>query len=151
MIVPRPAKALLRALLLVLFLLGIRLFYLGPFGIRPGDERMLARLSTTNGSTFVVMACRNESCIEAYTVHLYRVDADGRTAKYLLAFEDSYWWGCSLHLSADGRGVEVRAGGQLAGRYSFDKGSMIWVDHLAPQDGEWDQSGHIQKLLSAMK
>lgn len=148
-------KTLLKALLPIALLLGlatgIRLFHLGPFGIRPGDERLLARLALTNGSTFVVMTRRNEDLIEAYTVRLYSIDAKGRTAQYLLAFEDSYWWGCSLRLSRDGREVEVRAEGRLEARYSFDKRSVIWEDHLPPQDGEWDQSGHVQKLLAAMK
>lgn len=146
------AKVSVIALSSVLFLLGlatgIRLLYLGPLGIRAGDERVLARLTITNGLTFVVVAHRNESAIEAYTVHLYRVNDDGRTAKYLLAFEDSYWWRCSLHLSHDGREVEVSWAGQLAARYSFDKESVIWADHVAPQHGELDQSGRVQQLLA---
>jgi hypothetical protein len=146
-----PVKALLSALFVLGLAAGIRLLCLGPFGIRPADERVLAQLTTTNGPTFVVVAHRNESAIEAYTVHLYRINDDGRTAKYLVAFEDSYWWDCSLHLSHDGREVEVSWAGQLAARYSFDKQSVIWADHVAPQDGEWDQSGRVQKLVATMK
>ena len=62
-----PSVSLLKILLPVAVLLGIatgiRLFYLGPFGIRTGDERILALLTLTNGSTFVVVARRNDNPI----------------------------------------------------------------------------------------
>jgi hypothetical protein len=112
---------------------------------------VLARLNLTNGSTCVVVTRRNEDLIEAYTVNLYWISDDGRTTRYLLAFKDSYWWGCSLRVSRDGREVEVRADGELAARYSVDKREVVWVDGLPPPRVNWDQSGHVQELLLRVK
>jgi|SRR5215471_11727119 len=148
-------KRLLKPIWLVAVLLllgtGIRLFHLGPFGIRPGDERVLTRLTLTNGATFAVVARRNDNIIEAYTVNLYRIDADGTTTWYLLGFKDSYWWKCSLRLSADRQVIQVRADGQAVARYSFDRGFVTWIDGLPAQSGWQDNSGHVQKLLAALK
>ena len=144
-------KPVLVLTVLLLAVIGIRMFHLGPFGIRLGDERVLAQLTFTNGPTFAVVARRNDNLVEAYTVKLYRLDANGLTTQYLLGFEDSYWWACSLRLSGNRRDIEVRADGASAARYSLDKGFVTWVDGLPPQEGGTDNSGHIQKLLAELK
>src|SRR5205807_10590244 len=103
----RPLKALLVVAAVLLPAMGLRLFHLGPLGIRPGNERVLARLTLTNGSTFAVVALRNRDLLEAYTVNLYRLDRNGGTQRYLLGFEESYWWGCALRLSNNQREIEI--------------------------------------------
>ena len=147
----RSLKTVLVAGVLLLLATGLRLFHLGPLGIRPGNERVLARLTLTNGSTFAVVARRNDNLIEAYTVNLYRLDTNGVTVRYLLGFEDSYWWGCVLRLSANQREIEVRADGQPTARYSLDDVLVTWVDGLPPPRGWTDNSGHVEKMLTALK
>jgi hypothetical protein len=99
------------------FLTAIRLVHLGPFKVRRGDNVVLARLSTTNGGEFIVIAHRTQSVTEPYEVTLYRVEPDRRTFSYYLSFEDSYWWSCSLASNTTSGDIEIRANSRLAARY----------------------------------
>src|ERR1051325_7422727 len=102
---------------IIVLLGGIRLLYLGPFGIRPGDNVLLAHSALGDRCDFYAIGRRTEYVTEPWGVTLYKVESDHRTSHYYLAFEDSYWWGCSIRSNDISHEVEIQANGKVTARY----------------------------------
>ncbi|HSU57103.1 MAG TPA: hypothetical protein VLT36_23885 [Candidatus Dormibacteraeota bacterium] len=136
---------------LAMLLSGIWLFHLGPFSIHPGDNLLLAHLSFTNGPEFFVIGHRNESAVEPYTINLYKVETDRRTSRYLMAFEDSYWWGCSIKSNTASGEIEIRAGGGVAARYLPGKDLLMSESLKVAQPAHSVHFGELQDLLKRSK
>ena len=132
-------------------LLGIRLFHLGPLGIRPGDDIFLAKLVSTNGPQFFVMGHRTPSVTEPYEVTLYKVEPDHKTFSYYLAFEDSYWWGCSIRSNVASGDVEIQADGGLTARYVPSKDLVISDAYKVPIQAKAAEYAELQVLLGRSK
>jgi len=136
---------------LALLVIGIRLFHLGPFRIHPGDNLLLAHLSFTNGPEFFVIGHRNESAGEPYTVNLYKVETDWQTSRYLMAFEDSYWWGCSINSNTTSGEIEIRADGEVAARYLPAKDLVMSDSFKVAQPAHSVHFWELEELLKASK
>jgi hypothetical protein len=133
------------------FLFGVRLFHLGPLGIRPGDDIFLAQLLFTNGPQFFVIGHRTQFLTEPYEVTLYKVEPDHKTFSYYLAFEDSYWWACSIRSNSVSGDVEIRADGCLTARYIPGKDLVISDAYKVPIPARKAEYGQLQLLLALSK
>ncbi len=133
------------------FLLGIRLFHLGPLGVRPGDNVLLAQLLSTNGPQFFVIGHRTEFVTEPWEVTLYKVEPDQKTFSYYLAFEDSYWWGCSISSNSYSGEVEIRSDGGLTARYIPTKDLVISDAYKVPMQARHADYAELQALLGRSK
>jgi hypothetical protein len=128
------------------------LAHFGPLGVRAGDDVMCSELIQTNGPNFCIIAHRTGELIDAYHVFLYRIEQNGETYKYVLGYEDSFWWGSSLLPSEAGHEIEIRAFGKLVARYVFDTGSVMCVgENYPPEHGQKISNDAVQKLLSRQK
>jgi len=136
---------------LAVLLIEIRLFHLGPFRIHPGDNILLAHLSLTNGPEFFVIGHRNESTAEPYMVNLYRVETDRRTFQYSMAFEDSFWWGCSIRSNTVSGEIEIRADGGVAARYLPAKDLVMSESYKVAQPAQSIHVWELEKLLKTSK
>jgi len=132
-------------------LLAIRLFHLGPFGIRPGDDILLARLSSINGPSFFVIGHRTKFATEPYEVTLYKIGPSNRVSSYYLAFEDSYWWGCSIKSNRKSGEIEIRADGAVSARYVPVKDVVVSDAYRIPISARAADYAQVQKLISASK
>ena len=130
---------------------GILLFHLGPFGVRPGDNIFLAQLLSTNGPQFFVIGHRTESVTEPYEVTLYKVERDHKTFSYYLAFEDSYWWGCSVRSNTTSGEIEIRADGGLTARYIPSKDLVTSDAYKVPIQARAGDYAELQTLLARSK
>jgi len=116
----------------IVLLLAVGLWRLGPPGIRQGDDLLLATLSDSDGARFYVIAHRTDHLIDAYEVTLYRVTLGKDAWSYYLAFEDGFWWGCTLGWSKGRKELEIRANGTIAARYIPEKDEIISHAYRVP-------------------
>ncbi|HEX5219554.1 MAG TPA: hypothetical protein VFZ59_08290 [Verrucomicrobiae bacterium] len=133
-------------------LVGLRLFHLGPFGIRAGDEVVLARFAATNGVRLCVVARRTESIGEPYVVRLYRTEASGEVFMYYMGYEDSYWWACSIRPTADPRVLHIRADGSVAAIFRLNDNSLIFPNdyyNYGTQTGRMAESNTVPFVVHA--
>ena len=114
--------------ILVILVIGVRLFHLGPFGIHSGDEVLLAHLKAANGVEFFVVGQRNEELIKAWSVNLYRIDSDDVGYVYYLEHKSSYYWCCSLRENRDTGEIDIWADGQRGARYLPSRNEVMLLD-----------------------
>jgi hypothetical protein len=132
--------------------LGLRLFHLGPFGIRPGDDILLSRMTLANGAQLFVVGHRTAHFIDAYEVTLYRVEANGDAFRYYLGHEESYWWACSIRPATSSGAIEIRADGQVVARYRPHEDVVLITDgHHPPQQATSIKGDSVRRLLSRAK
>ena len=132
-------------------LLGIRLFHVGPFGVNPGDNILLARLSLTTGPTFYVVAHRTTYTTEPYEVTLYKIEQGSNASSYYLSFEDSYWWNCSIRSNGSSGEIEIRADGAISARYLPAKDLVISPACKTPIAARSVNYGDVQQILTNSK
>jgi hypothetical protein len=105
----------------------------------------------TNGPEFFVIGHRTDSLTEPYEVTLYKVEPDHRTSSYYLAFEDSYWWGCSIRSNSVSGEIEIRADGGLCARYLPKKDLVISDAYKVPIQAASADYADLQRLLANSK
>jgi len=133
---------------LVVVILTVTLFHLGPLNIRPGDRFVLAHLSLKGGTEFFAVGHRTEFLTEPYEVTLYKVEPDRSTSLYYLAFEDSYWWNCSIRSNELSREIEVRADGGVVARYLPGKNLVISDAYKVPSPAYEVKYWQLEQLLA---
>jgi hypothetical protein len=124
----RSVKAALLSASVIGLLLGLRLFHLGPFGIRAGDDVVLARHKTADGVRFCIIAHRTENIGEPYSVTLYRTEPSGAVFSYWMGYEDSFWWGCSIRATDNPRVLQVLVYGSVNAVYNLEAGTLRFLD-----------------------
>jgi hypothetical protein len=132
-------------------LVGLRLFHLGPFGIRPGDDITLAQARLTNGDQLFVVAHRTQSVAEPYEVTLYRLEATGEAVQYWMGYEDSYWWACSIRPTTNSSVLQIRADGSPAAFYSLPEATLTLADnyyHYGVQTGRRVPVGAVPLIIA---
>ena len=135
----------------VTLLLGLCVFHLGPFGIRPGDDIVLGSAPLTNGGRLFVVAHRTHDLVEAYEVTLYRVERSGEIFTYWMGYEESYWWACSIRPVDDFSVLQIRADGAVAALYTVPDHSLTFPDdhyHYGVQTGRIADSNAVPSVVA---
>lgn len=150
----RLCKIAATLLLVIALLLGVRLFHLGPFGVRPGDDVVLARFTVKNGVRLFIVAHRTRSVIEPYEVTLYRTEKNGDVFTYWMGYEDSFWWACSIRPSDSPSDLHIRADGFVAAIYHVEDHSLTFVSdhhHYGVQTGRAAESNAVPLVVAQME
>ena len=150
----RPFKIAAILLLVIGLPLGVRLIHLGPFGIHPGDDVVLARFTATNGFRLCVIAHRTQSATEPYEVTLYRTETNGDVFTYWMGYEDSFWWACSIRSTDSPSILHIRAVGSVAAVYRVDDHSLTFPDdyyHYGVQTGRSATNNAIPLVVAQME
>jgi hypothetical protein len=145
------SKTVIILAVVLALLFGLRLFQLGPFGIRAGDDLVLARTTLAGGARLFVVAHRTESIAEPYEVTLYRVEPDDKVFLYWMGYEDSFWWGCSIRSDQDASLLQIRADGSVAAYYKVQDQSLTFPDdryHYGVQTGRKAESNTVPVVLA---
>jgi hypothetical protein len=112
-------------------LIGLPVFHLGPsLHLRKGGQVMHSTV-LPDGSRLILAQKANENWIEAFTVSLYRVYPDGKVHRWLIGFEESYWWLGRLRARTSNV-VEIQSLGFSLCRYDLTTGLLTWNDNYHP-------------------
>jgi len=133
---------------MMIAIVSLRIWYLGPFGIHPGDLRVRAQMAQPSGERFFVVARRTERLVDAYEVFLCKVETNGEMFKYQLASDDSFWWRCSLRPTAQKNEVEIHLNSQLIGKYSYSQDAVVKARGKIPIYATKTSSAALEKALS---
>ena len=147
----RALKWTLIPALVVGLLLGLRLFHLGPFGIHPGDDVVLARFALTNGTRLCVIAHRTENIGEPYEVTLYRTEITGLVFTYWMGYEDSFWWGCSITHADSPSVLHINVYGSKAAVYNVQDETLSFLNdhyHYGVQTGRLAKIEEVPSAIS---
>jgi hypothetical protein len=143
--------SILGLVLVVGLVVGLRLFHVGPFGIRPGDNVVLARSTLASGARLCVVAHRTQSLTEPFEVTLYRTEASGKVFTYSMGYEDSFWWNCSIRPSTIPSVLHIRALGSVAAVYDEHDRSLKFPDdyyHFGVQTGLYVASDYLPSVVT---
>ena len=131
---------------LLLGLFVISLVWLGPIGMKIGEERILARQDLLDGDKLFVVTFRTKSLGEPYLVRLYRVEPSGKVAVNFLEYEEGYWWGCSLRPTIDGGKIIITALGTEYGTYDTTNRLVVWNDKNRPTSTSFEADAANESL-----
>ena len=112
-------------------ILGLLVFHLGPSLHLSQSEKVLDSMKLQDGSRLLLAQKANKDLFEAYTVILYRVNADGKVEKCLIGFEESYWWLASLKPKNE-KLIDVRSLGVSLCTYNLETKTLTWNDNSYP-------------------
>jgi len=147
-------QAVLAAALVVVCLVCFivaRLLLLGPYGIKPGDVVISARTRFADNSEFVILSQRTPFVTEPYEVTLFRVQPNHETSSYYLAFEDPYWWNCTIRSNEAAGTVEIRVGSAIVATYLPADDSIKSRAYGIPIKARCVQYSELQQLISAAR
>jgi hypothetical protein len=136
---------------LVVMLSCLRLLHMGPRKLKPGDNVLLAKLLSGNGPTFLVIGHRTQYATEPFEVVLYKIGLDKRISSYYLAFEESFWWNCSIKSNLRSGEIEIRADGCVVARYLPSVDQVVSTAYKIPIGPQSVPSSELDKLLSSVK
>jgi hypothetical protein len=109
----------------------VLLFHLGPSLCLNEKERVRDTLKLKDGSKMFLAQKPNGNWGEPFSVYVYRVLPDGRVARCLVGYEESYWWFAKLRMKSTNV-VDIRACGQSVCNYDLNGWTLTWNDNSYP-------------------
>jgi len=102
-------------------------------------------LALRDGSDLMLIAMRNDSVSEAYTVMLFRRFNDGTWEAIQIAFEDSYWWNARMTPDRVDGGIGLTHLWSSVGVYDPISSSIRYGD------GRRDKAMLVSKPINLMR
>ena len=129
------------ASVVLLALLLVSIFHLGPMLGFAKKERAISSLLLPDGSKLVLTQKPNRNRLAPYSVFLYRVFPNQKMGKCLVGFKESYWWFAKLRMKS-ARVVDVKTDGQSVCSFDLDSWTLAWNDNCLPAR-QMDAPGYL--------